>query len=80
MHADITRMALFLAADGAVRVWPLPERLGSFAFCEAPGLNPDLTVSANHAAGREGRQNPFPHSPTSPDPITPCPKLPPPPP
>lgn len=25
------------AADGAVRVWPMPERLGSFAFCETPG-------------------------------------------
>lgn len=25
------------AADGAVRVWPMPERLGSFAFCEQPG-------------------------------------------
>lgn len=25
------------AADGAVRVWQLPERLGSFAFCDAPG-------------------------------------------
>ena len=35
---DSARLSRWRAADGNVHVWAMPERAGSFALCERPGL------------------------------------------